>query len=128
MTERPTVSVAIEASCRRGAVALGVGDELRDARELGSTRKHAAMLLPALEALLGEASLAPVDVDELYVSVGPGSFTGLRVGLTAARTWGQMQPDLRIAAVPTPLAIAVNVDADWQHVGVLLAAKRAGDA
>jgi tRNA A37 threonylcarbamoyladenosine modification protein TsaB len=39
-----------------------------------------------------------------------------------------MQPDLRIAAVPTPLAIAVNVDADWQHVGVLLAAKRAGDA
>lgn len=123
-----TVSVAIETSCRHGAVALGIGGELRDARELGTTRKHAAQLLPTLDALLHEASLTPADVDELYLSVGPGSFTGLRVGVTVARTWGQTRGNLRIVAVPTALAVAENVPGPWEHLGVLLAAKQSGEA
>ncbi len=125
---KQTVSVAIETSCRRGAVALGIGGELRDARELGTTRKHAAMLLPTLDALLSEASLSSEDVEELYISIGPGSFTGLRVGVTVARTWGQTREDLRIVAVSTALAVAENVPGPWEHLGVLLAAKQSGEA
>jgi tRNA threonylcarbamoyladenosine biosynthesis protein TsaB len=123
-----TVSVAIETSCRQGNVALGVGGQFCAAGDLGTTRKHAAALLPSLQTLLDENGLAPADVDALYVSVGPGSFTGLRVGVTVARTWGQMQPDLNIVAVPTPLAVAANAGDDWQRLGVLLAAKRSGEA
>lgn len=126
--QKQLVSIAIETSCRQGAVALGLGSELCDARSMGTTRKHAAMLLPTIDALLQEASLRPEDVDELYISVGPGSFTGLRVGITVARTWGQTNEHLRIVAVPTALAVADNVPGPWEHLGVLLAAKRSGEA
>lgn len=118
------ISIAIETSSRKGAVALGRGNQLLATAELGSTGRHAAALLPALDELFKAHSLTPADIDEIYISVGPGSFTGLRVGITAARTLGQMIPDAKIVAVPTELAIAQNVaDRDWENLGVILAAK-----
>ncbi|MCD4823662.1 MAG: tRNA (adenosine(37)-N6)-threonylcarbamoyltransferase complex dimerization subunit type 1 TsaB [Phycisphaerae bacterium] len=118
------ISIAIETSCRAGGVALGVGDELRATRQLGPSGRHAAALLAELDALLSEENLRPADVGQVYISVGPGSFTGLRVGVTVARTLGQAIPSLKIVAVPTPLAIAENIrDLPWEHLGVLLAAK-----
>ena len=84
------VSLAIETSCRAGGVALGRGDELLGVIDFEASARHAVQLVPRLHELLEGASLRPEDVDELYVSVGPGSFTGLRIGLTVARTMGQM--------------------------------------
>lgn len=49
------------------------------------TRGHAEALMPLLETLLAEAALGFSDLDALAVTVGPGTFTGLRVGLSAAR-------------------------------------------
>ncbi len=116
--------MAIETSSRSGGVALGRGGKLLAARALGPSGRHAGELLPAMDALLRAEGLCPRDVRELYVSVGPGSFTGLRVGVTTARTWGQMLPGLRIVAVPTALAVAEHfIDGDEPHLGVLLAAK-----
>jgi tRNA threonylcarbamoyladenosine biosynthesis protein TsaB len=117
-------SIAIETSCRNGGVALGRDDELSAARELGPTGRHATELLAQLDDLLKAFQLRPADLGEAYVSAGPGSFTGLRVGITAARTLGQLLPDLKLVSVPTPLAVAENVrSADWRNLGVLLAAK-----
>jgi tRNA threonylcarbamoyladenosine biosynthesis protein TsaB len=117
-------SIAVETSCRAGAVALGRGDELLDVRSLGPTGRHAGDLLPELDALLREHGVTPKDLKEVYVSAGPGSFTGLRVGITTVRTLGQMIPDVRIVAVPTARAAAENLSrADWTNLAVLLAAK-----
>lgn len=48
-------------------------------------RGHAETLLPMIETVLHEAALTPAALDLLVVTVGPGSFTGLRIGLAAAR-------------------------------------------
>jgi tRNA threonylcarbamoyladenosine biosynthesis protein TsaB len=48
-------------------------------------RGHAEALMPMVEAVRTEAGLAYEDIDRLAVTVGPGTFTGLRIGLAAAR-------------------------------------------
>lgn len=48
-------------------------------------RGHAETLLPSLKALMGEIQISFDDLDLIAVSVGPGTFTGLRIGLSAAR-------------------------------------------
>lgn len=118
------VSIAIETSCRAGGVAIGVGDELGKCIDFDASARQATQLVARLRDLLTEAGLSARDIGEVYVAAGPGSFTGLRVGITVARTLGQMLPNVRCVAVETPAAVAENVrDLDWQHLGVLLDAK-----
>ncbi len=118
------VSVAIETTCREGGVAVGAGETLHEAIAFDARRRHATLLIGKLEELLSARRLRPSDVAELYVSVGPGSFTGIRVGVTVARTWAQACPGLRTVAVPTPAAVAHNAaTAPWQHLAVILDAK-----
>lgn len=69
---------------------------------------HGALLLPAIEAVLAEAGLTLVQLDGLACSIGPGSFTGLRVG--AATLLGlRAATDLPLALVPTLEAMAWNL-------------------
>jgi len=121
---KPTVSIAIETSCRQGGVALGLEGRLAKTIGFDASARHATQLVRRLADLLAEAAVKPTDLDELYVSVGPGSFTGLRVGITVARTLGQLLPSLRCVAVPTPLAVAQNArDLPWEHLAVVLDAR-----
>ncbi|MBN9025271.1 MAG: tRNA (adenosine(37)-N6)-threonylcarbamoyltransferase complex dimerization subunit type 1 TsaB [Rhizobiales bacterium] len=46
---------------------------------------HAERLMPEIAALLAEAGVSAASLDRIVVSIGPGSFTGLRVGISAAR-------------------------------------------
>ncbi len=46
---------------------------------------HAERLLPMIEAVLGAAGLAAVGIDRVAVTLGPGTFTGVRTGIAAAR-------------------------------------------
>jgi tRNA threonylcarbamoyladenosine biosynthesis protein TsaB len=122
--DNKTISIAIETSSRLGAVALGTGGAMISSRELGTSGKHAAELVACLDEMLRDADIKPADVNELYISAGPGSFTGLRVGVTVARTWSQLIDGLKLVAVPTPLAVAWNyAQNDWQNICVMLAAK-----
>ena len=59
----------------------------------------------------------------MYVSAGPGSFTGLRIGITVAKTLGQTC-GVRIVAVPSIEVIAANAPPSAINVGVVLDAKR----
>ena len=55
---------------------------------------HARDLPPTINAALGETRLKPGDIDLIVCDVGPGSYTGLRVGLTFAKTlaWSLSKP------------------------------------
>lgn len=62
-----------------------VGDGTRLAGIVEDGRDQAARLLPAIEAVLGQAGVGRHELSLIAVTVGPGSFTGVRVGLAAAR-------------------------------------------
>ena len=55
-------------------------------RQVETQREQASLLIPVIQEVLEEAQLAFSDIDVIGCSVGPGSFTGLRIGLTTAKT------------------------------------------
>lgn len=68
-----------------GATAVAIGErEARDDPPAGSRPRHAQRLLPLIEELLAAGGLDWADVDRLAVGVGPGTFTGLRIGVATA--------------------------------------------
>jgi tRNA threonylcarbamoyladenosine biosynthesis protein TsaB len=74
------VILALDTTTRAGSVALSVDDRI-EARTGNPSRTHGERLPNDLLDLLSERHLTPGDVDRFAVLVGPGSFTGLRVGL-----------------------------------------------
>jgi tRNA threonylcarbamoyladenosine biosynthesis protein TsaB len=59
---------------------------VREGEVLGERRSRAARILVDVEELLAEAGLGPDAVDGIAVGIGPGGYTGLRMGLVTART------------------------------------------
>ena len=75
------------------------------------SRSHTASLPLLVERVLGEAGLALEDVEGIAVSIGPGSFTGLRVGLALAKGLA-FAGGLPLVGVPTLEALAWVADAE----------------
>ena len=125
-THRSPRIVAIETSSAQGSVALAQGDDLRAIAELATSAKHCQHLMPTIDALCRQLGWKPNDLDHIYVSAGPGSFTGLRISITIAKTLATAL-DLQIVAVPTMRVIAAraeSLDEPPARLGVVLDAKR----
>lgn len=69
---------------------------------------HSERVMAAVDRLLADAGWRPSDLDGLAVSIGPGSFTGLRIGISTAKGLG-MALGLAIAPVPTLDALAAGL-------------------
>jgi tRNA threonylcarbamoyladenosine biosynthesis protein TsaB len=91
--------LALDTSTSQVSVAIGDGGAVMGAVQLAGGRRHAEQLAPAIEYLRHECA---VDLDHLAaiaVGIGPGLFTGLRVGVTTAKVMAQA---LRIPVVGVP--------------------------
>ncbi len=97
--------LAVDTSTLAGGVALLDGDRLRAEYLLDVTATHSERLMPAIDRVLADAGWAPENLEALAVAVGPGSFTGLRIGLAAVKGLA-LALGLPIAAVPTLDAMA----------------------
>src|SRR5262245_21175603 len=113
----------IETSSRVGQVALGEGDRLCGVRRLDEARKHARDLVPMMAALMAEGHWKPKEIDAVIVSLGPGSYTGLRVGTMSAKTFAYAT-GAKIIGVPTFLAIARQTPAGIAAVDVVADAQQ----
>lgn len=77
--------LAIETSDAFGSIALIDATEQLTVRPLPTDRRTVETLAPSVEALLAEVEVSPQDLGVVAVSIGPGSFTGLRIGVTTAK-------------------------------------------
>ncbi len=99
-----TAQGALSAAIVSGERVLAHHFELR-------TRGHAEELMGVIEIVLKAARLSPSDLEALAVTIGPGTFTGLRVGLAAARGMALARA-LPLVGVTTLEAVAAPVAAD----------------
>ncbi len=77
--------LGIDTSTMTGGVALLRGEELMGESVLNIRSTHSERLLPALEKLLSDGGLKPADLALICAVTGPGSFTGLRIGVATAK-------------------------------------------
>ncbi|MFA4964485.1 MAG: tRNA (adenosine(37)-N6)-threonylcarbamoyltransferase complex dimerization subunit type 1 TsaB [Thermoleophilia bacterium] len=72
---------------------------------------HTRNLLPGVHRVLEEAGAGWADVDTIAVGLGPGAFTGLRIGVATARALAHADGRARLAGVPTTAALALALAA-----------------
>lgn len=108
--------LGIDTTAGQCAVALVLGDAPSAACAEAMARGHAERLFPMIEAVLAEAGVTYGDLRRIAVCTGPGSFTGIRVGVAAARglALGLSRPAVGIdrftalsAGVSGPAAVAI---------------------
>jgi tRNA threonylcarbamoyladenosine biosynthesis protein TsaB len=101
------VLLALDTATRQPTLAL-VGPEggVVNERQWESEHRHGEQLLQELDALLGAAKAGPTNFGGVICGIGPGSFTGLRIGLATAKTMAYSL-DIPIVGVSTTHALAL---------------------
>lgn len=114
------IRLAIETSTMTQSVALSVDDQIVSTRMVHRRSGHSTTLLQSVEGLLADAELPASALTEILCGLGPGSFTGVRVGLALARGLGAglsipvggIRSTLAFPAfVPPGIKVAIALDA-----------------
>jgi tRNA threonylcarbamoyladenosine biosynthesis protein TsaB len=100
--------LALDSSAMVAAVAVMEDEKLLGEYMLNHKKTHSQTLMPMVKQILGDLEMAPEDIDVFAASTGPGSFTGLRIGVTSikAMAYALNKP---VVSVPTLDAIAYNI-------------------
>lgn len=115
--------LGIETSGLAGSIALAVGNHITQ-RELATAgRRHAQTLVAELRDLLRDAGLTPQNIDAVAVSIGPGSFTGLRVGVVCAKTFAYATR-CKVLAVDSLAAVAQQAPDEFSSLWIISDAQR----
>lgn len=129
-TEQKPLILAVETSGRTGSVAIAVGEQILAESSFSAPMRHSAEVFPAVCNLLDSFSRKPEEIQHIYISVGPGSFTGLRIAATMAKTM-YLANAVKIVAVDTLDVIAENAadyirekDKPIDKIAAILDAKR----
>ena len=115
--------LALETSTLAGGVALVDGERLVAEYVLDVSVTHSERVMTAVDRVLADARWTPASLEGLAVSIGPGSFTGLRIGVSTVKGLA-IALGLPIAAVPTLDAMAAAVPWSALPVCPLLRARR----
>jgi tRNA threonylcarbamoyladenosine biosynthesis protein TsaB len=115
--------LAIDTSTQAGGVAALEDGRVLSAAFERSERPYSARLFENIDFLLAELKLAIPDFDLFAVAAGPGSFTGLRIGLTAVKGWAELYQK-PIAAVSGLHAIAAQCTVNFPLVAAVMDARR----
>ena len=100
--------LAVETSSRIGSVALASGPELLGAETFSASLRHSAEIFPTIGVLLDRFGYAAPDIGQVHIGLGPGSFTGLRIAVTVAKTM-HLAHSVAIVTVNSLDTIAANV-------------------
>lgn len=108
------ILLAVETAYDVCGVALVSRDRILGLEESIAPRRHIELLAPAVERLMATARVGWEDLAGIAVSAGPGSFTGLRIGMSYVKglAWGTNQP---VYAVPTLPSLMIDEEVDPPH-------------
>ena len=115
--------LALETTEMIGSVAAAIDDNLLLELQLDTQKRSAQSLAPAVRSLLEKAAWKPSEVQLVAVTIGPGSFTGLRVGLTMAKVFAYAV-GAELLGLDTLEAIAAAAPAEVQAVSTAVDAQR----
>lgn len=115
--------LALETSGTGGSVAALDGQSVLAQVTLEAEQRSGRMLHPATQQLLAQVGWQPRQVDVVAVTVGPGSFTGLRIGVTTAKTFCYAT-GARLVAINTLDCLAAQVDQPAEHIATVIDAYR----
>jgi tRNA threonylcarbamoyladenosine biosynthesis protein TsaB len=119
--------LSLETSLRQGSVAAlageGDGIQLQSELLLPAEERSAQTLLPTIQELLKSCQWQPQDIDLVCVTTGPGSFTGLRIGVTAAKTLA-FAVGAKLVGVHTLSALAASVPPASGRLWAIMDAQR----
>ena len=115
--------LAIETSGRVGSVALLSEGRLLEERQLPKSQRTASSLAPTIQELLRQVGWRPNDVQITAVTTGPGSFTGLRLGVTTAKAFAYAA-ETRLIGIHTLTTIAHRAPQPFPRLHVAIPAER----
>lgn len=115
--------LAVDTSTPTGGVAALEDKQLLGHVFTGSHADYSSRFFPELAGLLDEVKLRVGDFDVYAVTAGPGSFTGLRVGLTSVKAWAEVHGRL-IAPVSGLQAVAAQASGATEYVAAVLDGRR----
>jgi tRNA threonylcarbamoyladenosine biosynthesis protein TsaB len=115
--------LALDTCDARGGVALLRDDSLLQSEAHTTAEDYSSWLLPAISRVLTPAALTLREVELYAVAAGPGSFTGVRVGLTTAKAWSEVY-GRPIAAVSRLEAVASVSTGSAPYVAAFIDARR----
>ncbi len=97
--------LAIDTTAHSGGIALACDGEILEAAAIEAPEGFGEVIYPEIEALLSRAGLALHDIDGYAAAAGPGSFTGIRVGLSVVKSLAEVHGK-KVAPVSNLLALA----------------------
>jgi len=107
MKQKPLI-LAVETSGRAGSAAIAIGEQILAEATFSGPMRHSAEIFPTVSALLKDLGRKPKEIEHIYISIGPGSFTGLRIAVTIAKTFN-LANNAKIVPVDTLDVIAANI-------------------
>ena len=106
-----------------GGVALVNEERVISEYTLNVRTTHTARLMPAIDLILRDSSVDKSDIDGIAISIGPGSFTGLRIGMATAKGL-VLGLNIPLVGVPTLDALAHNIPFAMYQICPILDAKK----
>ena len=125
--------ILIETSTALCSVALAENGQITAYRESSAPKAHASLTAVFIQEMLAERGLTIADCDAVCVSKGPGSYTGLRVGVSTAKglCFGARKPLLAVGTLDTLVAQALMTEpgteaqqADYKYIIPMIDARR----
>lgn len=102
--------LSIETSGKMCGVCLSENEKIIDKLELNNGLTHSESLMPLVKELLEKNNLTIPDLDSFVCDIGPGSFTGIRIGVATIKAFVDTLPNAKYTGVTSLEALAYNSD------------------
>ena len=106
------ITLGIDTANQTLAIGVVEDEQILGQIQTNIKRNHSVTLMPAIDQLFADLQISPKDIDRIAVSDGPGSYTGLRIGVTTAKTiaYPLDQELVGVSSLKTIAANCIGVD------------------